>query len=1103
MPQVTSSDEHSLIISNDNTSSSEFLNPPTDNPLIKKRKLGNHPSKRKADFYESSDEVDVENIENVPQKDANPLSTDTMWIKSIYLENFMCHAHFQLDLNQNINFIVGQNGSGKSSVLSAIIIALGGTSAFSDRGRNLRNLIKDGHKSATIRLTIDNTKYPYQYERFGASIVIERRLDSANGHWKLLSESNLCIYKDKKSVVSMVEDHFNIVVNNPLNVLTQENAKKFLFSSSVKNKYDFFKRATRLSEVEEWLETAYKNYMKSKTIMTSKIQNLSILESKKKQSQTILNRVEQAQHASTQISSIITKILWAMVYECEKSKEICESDLVKLREFSTKLKLLVESTHQKLSNTKDSIEKLKVKESECLDLRDPSVNKSEMIKNAIKSNKSKVNDLNRKKSILNKQIEAESLKLDHYNKRLESEVEQFSTTQQSRINQVRIELAHAHKEREGFLKLLDEKNSELDKHSKMKQKFEKDVGSHVASLNELKSKGLTIRAEISEMQSAERNKINAIGGSTMELIINTINQSDWKFKPLGPIGLHVQLKSDYSQFHRILDSILARNMTDFIVFTQSDLSKLKSIMKQYKYKPSITLRSRELFDFSSGVINDQTTFYSILSIDNEYVTRHLIDSYRIESLALFKDRESCMSCNNSKIIKSYYPIQSSKMSGYELSKNNKQSKWLALHRGASPFAINQGVLIKEARNSLTELSNQQRVLELELNKVKLKASNSESASRAVAGELKELSNKNKQLNKKVDELVKSMNVEQAENDGLVKQINDSNAIIQSYQKQLKLYNSEIVDTESLISEDISRESSLQLNANKCLEEIREIKAHARNLNQILTDQELEYNKNIKDLNINSLAIEKRQDDLVEISFKLESLSSKVSGERIEVKESLAQLKATKEQLDKVKNDIEQRENVTYEDALTRYAEDARTFDEANSMLEQFDKIINCLKMGITIRKQKLEAHRNMVTASAKQSFLYLTKRRGYSGTLEINHEEKTLDIKLAVEQDQILRIQNKKKLVSRDVKSLSGGEKSYASVCFLCSLWHHVPSPLRCLDEYDVFMDPLTRQIAIGILMESAESTPCQYILISPQDASTLKDRDNMKIHVLKPPARG
>lgn len=66
--------------------------------------------------------------------------------------NFMCHDHFCIELGPLINFIVGKNGSGKSAVLTAITLCLGGKASATNRGQSLRSFIKEGKEYVHLSL---------------------------------------------------------------------------------------------------------------------------------------------------------------------------------------------------------------------------------------------------------------------------------------------------------------------------------------------------------------------------------------------------------------------------------------------------------------------------------------------------------------------------------------------------------------------------------------------------------------------------------------------------------------------------------------------------------------------------------------------------------------------------------------------------------------------------------------------------------------------------------------------------------------------------------------------------------------------------------------
>lgn len=78
-------------------------------------------------------------------------------------------------------------------------------------------------------------------------------------------------------------------------------------------------------------------------------------------------------------------------------------------------------------------------------------------------------------------------------------------------------------------------------------------------------------------------------------------------------------------------------------------------------------------------------------------------------------------------------------------------------------------------------------------------------------------------------------------------------------------------------------------------------------------------------------------------------------------------------------------------------------------------------------------------------FSNLINSRDYNGTLKFDHINQKLEI--------IVHPQKAKDASdARDLKSLSGGERSFSTVSFLLALWTIVESPILFLDEFDVFM---------------------------------------------------
>jgi chromosome segregation ATPase len=173
-------------------------------------------------------------------------------IKKVYAENFMCHRKLTIDLIANVNFITGQNGSGKSAILAALQVCLGAGSKVTHRGKNMASFIREGFEgSAIVKVTITNAgEDGYQRDVYGDEIIVERTI-SRNGtsSYKIMDKEGK-IKAKTKTELTLILDHHNIQVENPCAVMDQENAKQFL-KGSAKDKFAFFLKATDLKKFQD------------------------------------------------------------------------------------------------------------------------------------------------------------------------------------------------------------------------------------------------------------------------------------------------------------------------------------------------------------------------------------------------------------------------------------------------------------------------------------------------------------------------------------------------------------------------------------------------------------------------------------------------------------------------------------------------------------------------------------------------------------------------------------------------------------------------------------------------------------------------------------
>ncbi|KUF85948.1 ABC transporter SMC family [Phytophthora nicotianae] len=171
-------------------------------------------------------------------------------IEEIYCENFMCHRKLRVTLSPHINFITGENGSGKSAIIAAIQICFGATARTTHRGKNIKAFIGhefDGNALVSVKLRNDNSDV-FHPDKYGKNIIVERLIRrDGSAEYRLKNEQGHVVSKLKSELDTMM-DRLNIQTDNPCAVMDQENAKLFLKGKS-EDKYKFFLQSTDLAKM--------------------------------------------------------------------------------------------------------------------------------------------------------------------------------------------------------------------------------------------------------------------------------------------------------------------------------------------------------------------------------------------------------------------------------------------------------------------------------------------------------------------------------------------------------------------------------------------------------------------------------------------------------------------------------------------------------------------------------------------------------------------------------------------------------------------------------------------------------------------------------------
>ncbi|XP_007561866.1 structural maintenance of chromosomes protein 6 [Poecilia formosa] len=1031
-------------------------------------------------------------------------SGDIGLIESITLKNFMCHHSFgPVQFGPHVNFIVGNNGSGKSAILTGLIVGLGGKATMTNRGVSLKDFVKTGESTADVIVKLRNRGADaYKKDLYGDYITVEQRISSDGSRgYKLKSKSGQLVSNKKEELVAVL-DHFNIQLDNPVSILSQEMSKQFLHSKNESDKYKFFMKATLL----EQMKRDYIHIKHTETITRQQVERQE--ECLKDLKQEFLQKKERYESLSSfsdlkeNLESLKKQMAWCLVRDKEQSIQQLKEEIQK-EEKDKKHEDNLHLCQSKLAQMEKRLQVIKkradsLREEQKL-LKEDNLNFKQQAKIVNKAHKeqelvyfralNKLKQTEREQNLLQEKINKAKA-----SERLNNSGETRRSRQQATLGELQEQLAELKRTCSQLNEDIKKKHQALLKGKEERDKLRVEAKS-VQFAYESKQK------RKNQLLASRSNKLKRFGDDVPDLIAaisDAFAAGSFIKKPVGPIGACISLKDPTLAV--AVECCLRSFMKAFCCDNYKDELVLQRLMSRFYPKgnrPQIVVSP-----FTDKLYNvhgrkachpDYPTVLDTITSATPVIVNCLIDMRGIETILIIKEKDKAR-----RIMQKGRPPKNCREAftaeGDQVFPNRYYTSEFSMAKYLSgDIETEIHVLESELENLEAQLSR----FQLQVNSVSEDIVNMESSLNNTIKTLKKTQASENQVKAAISEL-ETANEEQSDDISSLEEVAQENQQKIETEKQAVQEAKAELDKQRKASEEAdSKYSSVRDKIDQLLEEMEPLKdeqlkletecvKHERNL-KLLEKKLKGHEGNIQAL---KSVLSGKEQDLQENVKK----ATQISPERQHVTSTTKSIDSEITRLKK-KLKVYEGNHGEQELVIREYAEALSLYKEKTNQVRDLRKFIDRLNNIMSDRQNRYKIMRRSLSVRCKLYFNNFLIKMNCCGAMIFDHNNETLSISV--------KPPGRDKDGASDMRSLSGGERSFSTVCFMLSLWEITESPFRCLDEFDVYMDMHNRRICLDLLLELSERQHLrQFIFITPLNTSNLPKSALIKIHHLRDPER-
>lgn len=1052
-------------------------------------------------------------------------------LKSIHLENFMCHDHLMVRFGPHLNIVTGRNGSGKSAILAGIQVCLGASAKTTRRGNRIGDMVKnDGGNRAHVTLELNNDgPNAFEPDTYGDTIFIERSIAKKGPSTYKVKAGNGKTISRHGHVVRAICEKFNIQVNNPVCVLDQQSAKSFI-QGKEGDKYNFYLRATELKRLQSEYEESVKQIRLIKTNLKSAKAGLPELKARRDVLLEALQRCEELEKNAENLRMKKIDLEWAMLRDAElvldeRSHDVeiaqeklkrREEKLNRYKEKDVQCSTRVETLRQQVEPEREEMRRLD-------QIRRDTIRKKQEAIKAVKMANRKVDEVKRSIATCEERRRVVQTQL----KELLGQTGDLSDDAKLRTRQREIEGEIASAQR-----FMHETQARIHKESNTLSVAETRRKQVDDALSQARRVLRVTETELRKIESQQERKV-VVYGASMPRLLDAIKRAQRRFHrtPVGPIGMFVNLKE--RKWARAVERVTAGTLRRFVVHDTHDRLELEKLARQVKCNnlgiivSSFTAKKIP----PDHMIPDRRSFKSIavvLDVSHDQAWNALIDQCQIEAHVLFdtpSDAERMMGVKQNGrlkmargVFKAVMPdgmtatIKNGHFSNFRNRFATKPVKYIGVD-------VKQQILSRKAE--IAEKTRRVRTLENDSKRTRQAYSDARNLVQQLRNELTSSARTSKSLEaeaKRLSRQIQQMEEERADidSDRFMDEIKELDVELEGHQRDLKGREADVEACKEKLAKSEERCTIARDDVEKRDELMEKLRQDLDDAMRTQVDVKRRMTKLERSMNESKDAITSRRAALAsqqsKCDEKLICLESKY-GKRPEnqrrdyvdpqTKTRPDSARVVERAINKLERLIARQENEFTVDDVARMRRELVVAEERyKSRQSTYDEVASrykFLKRSYVLRKNRFQTFKEHASAVVTDVFSSILRERGSLGKIELDYEHESLEMNLVMNANQSQETISASQV--QDASVLSGGERSSVTLALLMALGEITDCPFRLMDELDVYMDPANRQMLMDIIVRTAERNfNRQVILLTPNSIDGMLDAagDKANMRVLR-----